>query len=61
LAGTEWGQQIREAGVARFFLVWVRDRKDGCSAIYVEYGNSVERVIVPSRKCAEEKPVGWNM
>ena len=50
--------------MARFFLVWVRDRKDGCSAIYVEYGNSVERVIFPSRKCAEEKPVGcinWNM
>jgi hypothetical protein len=58
LAGTAWGEQIRAAGVASFYRVWVGDPKDGCGGFYVEYGNSVERVIFPRRKCAEEKFVG---
>jgi hypothetical protein len=61
LAGTEWGQQIREAGVACFFLVWVGEREEssGDCAFYVQYGNNVERVILPWRNCAEEEPVGY--
>jgi len=57
MSSTIWRARVREVGVASFWLVWVGDIDDGCCGSYVEYGEGIERVIIPEYQYGDEEPV----